>query len=334
MATMDDVAVEARVLSLRYRGALRNLADKLNNGTCLIFLGAGAAVDSASPDLPTGEELSKELAIEVELEWHHYVPLSTIAFYYEFFNTRDTLNKYLVRKLTDSNIQPSRTIRKLVEIVKFLEDRHQKVFIITTNYDQQFEAAYRSQMGRDPHVVIYRGAEDPNRKDAKLHVGLENPEYPEYWRATETATYLYKMHGCISDAKGHGLVITEEDYINFLANAQHEDPRRRLPVEVRGKIALSTVLFVGYSLADWNFRVIFKATAERDHADQQPSYAVQYFSPPEDPTKREREEERWEASVEFWRDKKVTVLNRDAYEFMSDLRRYLEAAPQGSPSAR
>jgi len=318
----DDILLPIADLPLKLQGPLETLASKLQKGSCLIFLGAGAAVDHEAPDLPTGAELSQELAAKCKLDWHKYVPLSTMAFYYEFFFTRDLLNDYLFERVGNPAIKPSRTIRKLVEIAEVLEHQGKQVFIVTTNYDLQFERAYRDRLGRDPKVIIYRGAEDPNDKEAKLHQGLDDD--PEFWRPTEPTTYLYKLHGCISSREGHGLVVTEEDYINFLANAQHDDPNKRLATEVRGRIGRSTVLFVGYSLADWNFRVIFKATAERSPADQKESYAVQYFKPPDDPLEREREEQRWDAAQAFWARKKVTVLNRDAFEFMSYLRAFLD----------
>jgi len=305
---------------VKYRAQLETLATDLLKGECLIFLGAGASVDRASTeDLPTGEELSKILAEKCNLEWHRYVPLSTTAFYYEFFFTRRKLNALLKAQIEKPGIEPSRTIRTLVEIVEMLEQRNQPVFVVTTNYDRHFETAYRERLGRESHVVIYRGAEDPNHLKAKLHEGLNFD--PEYWYPTGPGTHLYKMHGCISQvnpgADEHSLVITEEDYINFLANAMSDDQNKRLANFVRGRIALSTILFVGYSLSDWNFRVIFKATAER--VQQRTSYAVQYFSPPDDPKAREREEDRWQASVGFWSRKNVEIINADAAAFMSHL---------------
>ena len=40
--------------------------------------------------------------------------------------------------------------------------------------------------------------------------------------------YLYKLHGCISEPGIQNLVVTEEDYINFLANATGSKPDKRL----------------------------------------------------------------------------------------------------------
>jgi hypothetical protein len=114
-------------------------------------------------------------------------------------------------------------------------------------------------------------------------------------------------------------VITEEDYINFLTNALSHDPSKRMLHYVRGKLALSTVLFVGYSLSDWNFRVIFKATAE-DKATT--SFAVQ-LNP--DPQGNDMELARQSALVKFWGNRHIDIVNSDAALFMQDLLAHVES---------
>jgi hypothetical protein len=86
---------------------------------------------------------------------------------------------------------------------------------------------------------------------------------------------------------------------------------------VAARIATSTVLFIGYSLSDWNFRVIYKATAEanRDHE----AYAVQLHAPRGAGIQLEMDNLKWKRSVKFWEEKKVNIINADAALFMDDL---------------
>ena len=295
--------------SFNYGTTLELLAEELLDERCLIFLGAGASIDQTNEDLPTAKELSKEMASKCSLEWHEYVPMSTVAYYYEFFFTRAKLNRFLDRRIADPKIQPSSTIRTLIQIIKHLERQNKKCFVVTTNYDRHFENAYEEEFDGPPGVIVYNGANDPNRH-TKLHEGIEGDS--EYW-LPKSLTYLYKMHGCISDPGERNLVITEEDYINFLTNSLSQDPGRRLLHYVKGRIALSTILFIGYSMTDWNFRVIFKATAE----DQgRTSFAVQLNSPPQD---NHLEQARQAALVKFWGERKIDIVNSDAAEFMKDL---------------
>jgi SIR2-like protein len=304
----------------RYRAILRNLATDLLEGKCLLFLGAGACIDPGQPDLPTASELSADMAGKCELEWHDYIPLSTIAFYYESFHTRAGLNKFLANRIGNPKIKPSQTIRLLVEAIEILEKLERTTLAITTNYDRQFEVAYEERLRRRPEVVIYKGAWNPNDKEKILNCTPDGElkGYAQFWLPKQR-TVLYKMHGCISQPERQGLVITEEDYINFLANALGEHNADKTILNyVRGEFAMSTILFVGYSLSDWNFRAIFKATVESrlDKKDNR-SYAVQF----RDPNKQESELEqaRWDSVTDFWNEKKVDIISVTAWQFTRDL---------------
>src|SRR5262249_22471569 len=154
-------------------------------------------------------------------------------------------------QIGNAAIPPSSTIETLVEIIGLLEENGKRNFVITTNYDNQFENAYWAKTRRELEVVIYRGGSDPNNLGAHLHIGLDQLG-PKYWRPSRTC--LYKMHGSISHPEDHGLVITEEDYVNFLANAAlSQDENKRLLNYALGQITFSTILFIGYGLEDWNF---------------------------------------------------------------------------------
>src|ERR1700746_21145 len=223
------------------------------------------------------------MAEECKFEWHEYIPLSTIAFYYESIFTRDGLNQLIVERIGRTDIPLSPTIEKLMAVLRILEANLQPgqppIFTITTNYDQQFETAYRKAFQSSPEIIIYKGAHDPN-DSLRLNWTPSGPlqlKKPEFWRPSlNTKSVLYKMHGCISQLEMKGLVITEEDYINFLANALREhDPEKTLLSYIRAELLQRTIIFIGYSLSDWNFRAIFKGV-EKDRELR--SYAVQLRS--------------------------------------------------------
>jgi hypothetical protein len=322
--------------AIRYGAALQAIADRLLGGQCLIFLGAGASVNSLPPSLPAGTVLSKMLAQKCKLDWHDYIPLSTIAFYYESFFTRNGLNTFLIEQIAQKTIlscwyswpgaaanliqqiaqrevPPSIAIKRLMDVIAMLERREIQTLTITTNYDRHFEDAYHDKFNRWPEVVIYRGGWNPNDRVAKLHHDAVGKPLLAYWTAREL-TSLYKMHGCISNVEGQSLVVTEEDYINFLTNALG-DESRRLHFYVKGKLETSTILFIGYSLSDWNFRTIFKATVERRENKETRSYAVQLLHRPQDA----EEADRLSVVTDFWHDKGVDIINSPASEFVTDL---------------
>lgn len=297
----------------RYRGCLESIADAFERESCLVFLGAGASVSRSTPSLPTGAELAHKLATACELDPPGAVPLSTAAFYFEFYRSRDDLNAFLVKEIDRDEVPPSDTLRNLTRLIGVLERRGKRVFVITTNYDRLFEKAYRESLGQDPGVVVYRGAWDPTDKAKSLHVGLNGD--PEFWLHSDDRrpTILYKMHGCISMASDQNLVVTEEDYINFMTNAVSLHTEKRILNFARYRIAQSTILFVGYGLSDFNFRVLYKATAE---GRGRKAYALQYF---DETSASALERLRWDATVSFWSRKNVEILNVDAADFTRDL---------------
>jgi len=203
---------------LTYKTTLENLVRSLANERCLIFLGAGTGVDTSQPSLPTGTHLAQDLAAKCGLTWHESVPLSTVAYYYEFYFDRENLNEVLVERIGNPAIRPSSANRLVAELMALLEKRGRSTFTITTNYDQQLETAYREITGRSCGVITYKGGWDAHDREKRLHDGLgERP--PKFW-LPRRHSYIYKMHGCISQPSGRGLVVTEEDYINFL-DADH-----------------------------------------------------------------------------------------------------------------
>ena len=66
---------------------------------------------------------------------------------------------------------------------------------------------------------------------------------------------VFHLHGC-DDVPG-SLVLTEDDYLGFLAGmvGRQDD---LLPARIREAVANSSLLFIGYRLADTNFRVLFQ----------------------------------------------------------------------------
>jgi hypothetical protein len=120
---------------------------------------------------------------------------------------------------------------------------------------------------------------------------------------------LYKLHGTFTDGEPREEtrpVITEEDYIEFLTYVGPEG--EKIDKQITARIKTSTLLFLGYSLEDWNFRALFKGLVEKVDLSYRPfSYAIQ-----KDPS------EFW---VRFWEgsNRNVHIFNMDMCEFTDEL---------------
>ena len=108
------------------------------------------------------------------------------------------------------------------------------------------------------------------------------------------------------------LIITEDDYIEFLTVLGREKEKIGIPKLIVKTLAPSTLLFLGYSLEDWDFRTVYKGWIENlpTHAFRK-SFAFQKDPP-----------EFW---VRFWSRKGIEIYNVDLYEFAQQLEKHYTA---------
>jgi hypothetical protein len=126
---------------------------------------------------------------------------------------------------------------------------------------------------------------------------------------------LYKIHGSFirqlptpfADPAPSGLILTEEDYIQFLTLLTQELKVSANTINFR--IKESTLLFLGYGLQDWDFRVLYKSLIEglQDN-ERETSYAVQKNPDPV-----------W---VNYWNKKQVQIKDMDLYAFAMQLEQW------------
>jgi len=182
----------------------------------------------------------------------HRENLQRSSWYYEVRHGRDSLVKKTI-KAVDTEKEPSAIVRALAEI--------DFPIVITTNYDRLFEKALRScNPGKEPAVRIY----DPDgQMPTKNFLGL--PKANERW--------LFKMHGCVSQPDS--LVITDEDYINFVMRMGDSEDYHPVPQKIRVQFKEWPTLFVGYSLLDYNLRLLFRTLRRRvDKSERPPTFAL------------------------------------------------------------
>jgi hypothetical protein len=130
---------------------------------------------------------------------------------------------------------------------------------VTTNYDDLLEKALQH---RQPHLIVDRG-------DNGLWVSVEGGPLKSvastggdlYNLLNDPGTQkpsrpvIFKMHGSVDvNPSNDSYLITEEDYVDFLGRAGGS----YVPPYIAGLFAEKNFLFLGYSLADWNVRVILR----------------------------------------------------------------------------
>lgn len=119
---------------------------------------------------------------------------------------------------------------------------------ITTNYDNFMERALKDKR-RNPVTEFCRW--DPQAADLfdfKSRVRKTDYTPDEY------NPLVYHLHGVLDPPES--MVLTEKDYISFIVNLNKAS--KLLPPQVEIALSRTSLLFVGYSLKDIAFRVIFQ----------------------------------------------------------------------------
>jgi hypothetical protein len=118
---------------------------------------------------------------------------------------------------------------------------------MTTNYDD-FMLTALTRAGKDPVRIVCPWYEGSVSADPET-VGEPPVERP----------VVYHLHGSGHDPRT--MVLTEDDYLEFLIRlvASHQTPELpMIPTSVLPALTARPLLFIGYALHDWTFRVIFQ----------------------------------------------------------------------------
>ena len=151
---------------------------------------------------------------------------------------------------------------------------------------------------------------------------LSNPEDEEHslpaaYRPDEKQPLVFHLHGHCSNLES--MVLTEDDYLDFLINLTED--RNLLPPRVQRVLASGCMLFLGYSLSDWNFQVVFRNVARYlEHSRLQNHVSVQLIPLGPTATRQERQEAR-RFLGEYFKQQRVCVYWGTCDRFAMDLRR-------------
>ncbi len=224
------------------------LAQSICSGQCTPFLGAGACV----PTLPTGSELSRALAREFDYPLDNRDDLAHVSQFIAI-QSRDIVHpKHQILRHIGARGYPR---FEGAEPHHVLASWPLSVYL-TTNYDDYMLKALEAK-GRNAHRDFCRW-----NKELAEHPGIWQRE-PDY-RPSADAPIVYHMHGC-GDVPG-SLVATEDDYLEFIYNIAKSGSMTKtvdrswemLPPWIMRAISNNCLMFLGYGLLDWSFRVIFR----------------------------------------------------------------------------
>lgn len=275
---------------------LNRIIETIKSGRCIAFLGAGCSMSYKDkhgldvPGLPSGGTLAEKLATSCGYKNGNDYDLAKVAEYFVYMKSgnREELESQLKKEISRINQpRPIHTVLAQLNTIKV---------VITSNYDTLLEnelLKYYRKM--DKHFYDHQ-----NSQTAHFDRDI-------YFEANDIV--LHKMHGTVEVPRS--MVITQSDYIRYLANLNDAD--RGMPEYFRKTmIPRHTLLFLGYSLEDWNFRVIWEGVISqyRNTGVQRESYAI--VQNPKD------------FQVKFWVRRNIEVIDYDLTEFAKKLAEHFD----------
>jgi hypothetical protein len=202
--------------------------------------------------------------------------LTSITAYYETKRDRSQLWQRLRDIFSNAKRAATPTHELLADAARAsLEDTKSVSFlIITTNYDCLMEQAL--DVREVPYVVLttVRGTSrvEVAARFSRHVVGeADLPQLIEDHRGMSPKNFtlsipgqprvvvLYKIHGCLSPLvteNEDAVVISDTDYVNYISQMSSSDGA--VPAQVTSLLSRKRLLFLGYSLNDWNVRSIFQ----------------------------------------------------------------------------
>ena len=243
------------------------LLRRIRDGKCTPFLGAGACYGI----LPLGSDIARSWAKEYDYPMDDVYDLPRVAQYLSVQYDSMYPKEELIKDFFSDEKTPD--FSEANEPHGILADLPLPVYL-TTNYDSFMVQALEAS-GKKPQREYCRWNETIKYNpsifdDAGYQPDSQNP-------------VVFHLHGL--DKVPESLVLTDDDYLDFLINISKE--QNLLPHLIQRAMAGSSLLFIGYSLEDWTFRVLFRGLVNStESALRRISVAVQL--PPDAPESTQR----------------------------------------------
>lgn len=261
------------------------VADALSRGRVVPLLGAGANLCDPGrhgwkigENLPGGAELSRYIASMYTYPGEDREDLLRVSQYAQAKRGDGVLYDHL-REVFTAPYGYTVVHDFLARLPGLLEAsggtrRHQ--LIVTTNYDDALEQALNA--AGEPFDLLWYSAHRRSPRGRFLHKPYDGDPRPierpnEYHLPSDDRTVILKIHGAVSRADDayDSYVISEDDYVEFLTNTSLQE---LIPATLLARLFTSHILFLGYSLQDWNLRVILQQIATQRDLSRD-SWAIQ-----------------------------------------------------------
>ena len=205
-----------------YQSEIQRILDASKNNALTFFVGAGV---SALSNAPSWKELINSICDELGRSRNENYSSDEYLqipqmYYYSIKEDKKKYLSFIRSKIERQELIPNAIHREMLRL--------NPVSFITTNYDSLLEDATSNQC--QSYKVISIDSEVPKIFGDR---------------------YILKIHG---DFRNGNIVLKEEDYLNYSHNF------KLIETIVKSVFATNTIVFVGYSLNDYNIKMILNWT--------------------------------------------------------------------------
>lgn len=280
----------------------QSLIRSIREGRCTPFLGAGMSY----PHLPLGGEIAKKWADEHNYPMTDSTDLIKVSQYlaveqYPMFPKDEIVELFKEKNPKINFNEPTQPHRVLAELPIST--------YITTNYDDFMARALRARY-RDPKEEICRW-----NSQVKNRMSLFDEDY----KPTPANPVVFHLHGHMRDA--YSCVLTEDDYLDFMVNVAHD--AAIIPEPIQQAITQTSLLFIGYRLADWNFRVVLQTLTRFMEQGQKRRHLAVMLPPQGMEGHEQRVLDYW---ARYYERLEIQVCWSNAVDFLTELGRRWDAA--------
>jgi hypothetical protein len=285
------------------------LVGRIRDGKCTPFVGAGASW----PNIPAASKIAADWAGEVDFPFDDCTDLAKVAQFISVKSDAVRPKEMFIKQFAgaaapnfDDPYEPHRVLADLP-----------LPLYITTNYDDfLFRALGRTEyapgLKKSPQRELCKwnkqvvGGRSKARKPVPLEGSVESP-------------IIFHLHGNMDRAES--MVLTEDDYLDFLIKIGNDNSL--LPHKIEEAFTDTSLLFVGYSLNDWNFRVLFRSIVSYLELSTKRAHISVQLSPLKETASAQQKKSAEEYLNRFFENLKIRVYWGDAREFAKELREHL-----------
>jgi len=273
----------------------------LQAGDCVPFLGAGACAEH----IPLGAKLARDWA---ELKGYPFKDTDNLPRVMQYVATTDfggdatSLKQHFVSEQLKSVTSPD--FRDPTKIYGLLAGLGLPLYV-TTNYDDFM------------YLALQQSRKRPQQDHSRWYVAdaAAGPRSPlaDPYSPSPDDPLVFHLHGRYKVPQS--LVLTEDDYIEYLVQLAGESRREAaaasvLPPYVYGQLRSKPLLFVGYSLRDWTFLVLFRMLLHGIPDTQRRNHVSVQIDPRERAPRRARD-----YLEQYFRSQRIQIFWDSASEF-------------------